>query len=787
MAKKQAKLRIKKAPKARKLVIANPVGDPLLTAISRAANDDIDPEVIEAVRRNYGDMPRLSKEELTYQDDREEARPSRKAIKNLSDVAEELIYIDTHPFRFQVNYKNVRTGESEMHNREYLRPLYDMFKKYPQGSRNQIWCTSRQCIRVDQKVTMAGEGELAIGDLSPGDWVSSVNVKTGDVAPKRVKSVFPRSVVECYCVVTATGKRLVAGHDHPVFTDGGWVAAEKLKPGSVVAITASVEDLGPGRISSWDIVESVTACGEFETVDIEVEDFHTFVAEGIVVSNCEKSTTMSSKSITLGVIYDAFKTLFISPRFDQVSVFSGQRFKPMAEDSPVMRENYLDTARCLWQVGQREFKNRSFFNFRSCYATADGSRGITAHHLAIDEIQDIISDNIPVLEECQSHYGWDTGLRFRTYAGTPKSLNNTITKRFNESCRFEMLIKCQACGHWNYPDEKIVGLKHYICTKCGKEIFPKLHGQWVPMNPSMLDKCWGFRITQITVPFKTHADIKEKMDDPLVSQAKFFNECLGLPYDSGEMVLSEAVLREACDQDRAMMTPAQTALLAPHTPIFAGLDHGSGEGDNPAYTALTIGRLDGNGKFEVLYMKRFIGKDSALSTQPGLINEICRAAGVSAMMADWGFGAHQNARLVDEYGWSWDIGDHVLMQCQYVNQNAFAKFDNDSFRYRIDRTESMERTITAIRNGTIRFFNFGEFQQFIDDFVSIFVEFNETTGRSKFDHVDNDDCFHSVSYAYMAALQFSGQLIGSDLSPDGFLQPGQPDPGGFEYDGDDYP
>lgn len=594
----------------------------------------------------HGESPILTPASLAYQNDRPAPKLNEDIPRPFHEVAEEYVYIDTEPLRFQLEYKNIRTGDISIHNRDYLKPMYDACEEYPQGSRNQIWCTSRQC---------------------------------------------------------------------------------------------------------------------------------------------EKSTTMASKAIVLGIRFNAYKTLFISPRFDQVSVFSGQRFKPMAEDSPKLVASYLDPAKCLWQVGQREFKNRSFYNFRSCYATADGSRGITAHHLAIDEIQDIISDNIPVLEECQSHFGWDTGLRYRTYAGTPKSMNNTITRRFNESCQFEMMTKCRSCDHWNFPDEKIIGINGYVCTKCDKEIFPKEDGAWIAMRRDKMDTCWGFHVTQMAVPFKTHADIKEKMEDPLVSQAKFYNECLGLPYDSGEMVLTESTLRQACDE-RRMIDPAQVNLIANRFPMFAGLDHGSGEGDSPSYTVLAIGYLNADGKFELLYMKRFLGKDSALSTQPAAVNSICDDAGIRAMMADWGFGAHQNARLVDEFGWVWASGDSeakTLMQCQYVNQNAFVKFDEASFRYRIDRTASMERTITAIKNGMIRLFNWNDFNKFKDDFTSIFIEYNETTGKSKFDHVDNDDCFHAVSYAYMAALQFAGKLSGSESDPDGFLQPGQVPMDSIEMDPDD--
>lgn len=488
----------------------------------------------------------------------------------------------------------------------------------------------------------------------------------------------------------------------------------------------------------------------------------------------EKSTTQSGKAITLGAMFPAYKSLYVAPRFDQVTVFSSQRFRPMAEDSPALTEALVKPSKTLWQVGAKEFTNRSFYNFRSCYMTADGCRGISAHHLMIDEIQDILSDNIPVLEECQSHYGWETGLRVRSYAGTPKTNNNPITRRYKLSCQFEWMTKCHACNHWNFPDDNIIGQTSYVCTRCAREIYPQQHGMWVPQNRAALDKCWGFRLPQMVVPFKTHADIVEKRDDPNISRLKFYNECLGLPYDEGEVVLTEADIRSACEGGDPMMNPEQIKLLAnTGIPMFAGLDHGTGEGDHPSFTVLSIGHfIPATSKFVVRYIKRFTGKDSALIHQPATITEICERAGVRMMMADWGFGAYQNARMVAEMGWDWVRGTRVLMQCMYVRQREKAKFDSTSMKYLIDRNQSMIDCIDAIKRKSITFFNFQEFQQFMNDFTTIYLEYNDTYGTSKYDHIDPDDCFHAVNYAWMAGQQYFGNLVRpnmptlTDLDPD---------------------
>lgn len=489
----------------------------------------------------------------------------------------------------------------------------------------------------------------------------------------------------------------------------------------------------------------------------------------------EKSTSQSGKSIVLGAAHEAYKSLYVAPRFDQVTVFSSQRFKPMAEDSTTLKE-LVRPSRTLWQVGAKEFMNGSFFNFRSCYLSADGCRGITAHHLMIDEIQDILSDNIPVLEECQSHFGWETGLRVRTYAGTPKTSNNPLTKRYKLSAQFEWMTQCKACNYWNFPDEDIIGETGYICTKCGRDIFPQRDGRWDPQNRAALDRCWGFRLPQLVVPFKTFQDIKEKQQDPNISRLKFYNECLGLPYDAGELVLTDSDMRKACTDDK-MLTVEQLALMARnHVQLFGGVDWGSGEGDHPSYTVLAIGHFDGHGRFRIRYMRRFKGKEAALAPQPGMINDIASRAGVYAMMCDWGFGAQSNARLGAEYGWSWTHTPKALLQAMYVKQRRKAAFDPQCMRYLIDRNQSMIDYIDAVKQGNVLFFSFEQFCEFVTDFTTIYVEFNETYGTSKYDHVEPDDAFHACNYAYMAALQYAGRLIPPDLPPSDKL-----DPSGFGY------
>lgn len=90
------------------------------------------------------------------------------------------------------------------------------------------------------------------------------------------------------------------------------------------------------------------------------------------------------------------------------------------------------------------------------------------------------------------------------------------------------------------------------------------------------------------------------------STALFYNETLGLEYDSGAIPITKAELIGACDSDREM-TPV------PHKghrnrPSIMGIDYGPVNSEN-SFTVITIVQVIG-GKLQVVYSKRYTGKES---------------------------------------------------------------------------------------------------------------------------------------------------------------------------------
>ena len=143
----------------------------------------------------------------------------------------------------------------------------------------------------------------------------------------------------------------------------------------------------------------------------------------------------------------------------------------------------------------RMFKNGSEVALSYACDNPDRARGVSADRNLFDEVQDILYDAvIPVVNECMgnSDYGYET------YAGTPKTLENTIEYLWSISSQTEWIMKCDGCGSWGYIESaKSIGKTGPICVKCSHLLNPRA-GMWYDFNPGTSLK--GFHISQPMLP-----------------------------------------------------------------------------------------------------------------------------------------------------------------------------------------------------------------------------------------------------------------------------------------------
>jgi DNA polymerase-3 subunit alpha len=156
-----------------------------------------------------------------------------------------------------------------------------------------------KCLAADTWVEMADGSRKPITAIRDGDMVLT---KDG---PHRARGVRPSGLRQVGRLRLANGMAVRCTHDHPIFTQRGWVNAEKLEPGDAVGVldTVAAADLrvaarraaagsrlAPAPILAeaplmWTTPVSFTPEAVEPTYDFEVPGAASFIANGVAVHN----------------------------------------------------------------------------------------------------------------------------------------------------------------------------------------------------------------------------------------------------------------------------------------------------------------------------------------------------------------------------------------------------------------------------------------------------------------------------------------------------------------------
>lgn len=469
----------------------------------------------------------------------------------------------------------------------------------------------------------------------------------------------------------------------------------------------------------------------------------------------EKSTLLGNRMITFSCLVPGFRTLYVSPSATQTKTFSVDRIKEPLETSNVLR-SYTTTA-LQQNVFEKQFVNRSKITLRYAFLNADRCRGIPAWQIMIDELQDILGDNIPVIEQSSSHApeNWKSFV----YAGTPKSLDNTLEYYWSGTARGkpmstmgEWMVPCDRCGssagagrYWNVLGEKNIQKRGLSCERCGKLLNP-MHpdSQWAMFVKDGIFE--SYRIPQLMVPWRSWDEIM--LDYGRYDRQRFYNEVLGISYDSGLRPLTRAQVRACSNVDVHMSIEelAKYKAIGAGSPVFCGIDWGTGEN---TYTVISFGTYV-NSKFRIFYVHRFQGEEVDPEIQLARIIELISYFNTRLIGADYGGGHYPNDRLTRKFG------PKRVHKYQYLPKGKRKVFWNPNFRrWQIVRTEVMSDVFNAIKRRQIEFPNWEEFEDpFANDMLNIYSEYNNKLRTLQYDHkLDRpDDTFHSVLYCFLASM-----------------------------------
>jgi len=244
-----------------------------------------------------------------------------------------------------------------------------------------------------------------------------------------------------------------------------------------------------------------------------------------------KSTTDAVTILTDSAAYPDFQSTLVMPTEKQTLRFSSQRLRPLIQDSPRYRALWFDPG-CTDQALTKSFVNGSIVNMGSAFQSADSMRGVSSDRLLLDEIQDLLTESVRVMEQTVSASPY----RYYQYSGTPKTTSHAIESYWRRSTQNYWAVRCAACGYWNVPlGEPNLRPAGLSCAHC-ERLIDAGRGQWVCSFP---DAEWeGWHISQLMcaapagwIPWEEiHAQYAGTEPWP---RHTFFNEVLGFSMDTG--------------------------------------------------------------------------------------------------------------------------------------------------------------------------------------------------------------------------------------------------------------
>lgn len=469
-----------------------------------------------------------------------------------------------------------------------------------------------------------------------------------------------------------------------------------------------------------------------------------------------KSTAAANIAYAYACLVPSFRTLVVHPSATNSKTFSEDRLFLPQLVSPMLKSLFPAT---MQSVFHKRSVHRSSIMMRYAYLSAARLRGIPADMVIVDELQDMLRDHIPIIEQVtfRSRY------KKQIYCGTPLTDENVIETYWDKySTQNEWVMPCRRHGtpkrpsswHWNIIGANHLGKKGLICDRCGGRIDPQdPKATWVSMQPRKGKEdevTWdGYRVSQPMAPFMK---LTEHWEELLRMRAQypvsqFYNEVLGLPYASGAQPLTREELKSLSDPN--ILFADMNSILEKATNIYAGIDWGTGERNS--YTVIVIGGyLPPSDKFRILWAHRFTGLDADPEATLQRLQELFRHYRFRRMGADYGGGNYYNAALQKEFGMG------RVHQFQYMPRMARGKVvaQPPTGKWLVSRNEIISDFIAAMKMGKILLPAWEDIDPvFVDDITSLRKVYNHRLHYVQYDKIGSrsDDFFHAMVYCFLAS------------------------------------
>lgn len=457
-----------------------------------------------------------------------------------------------------------------------------------------------------------------------------------------------------------------------------------------------------------------------------------------------KSTTAANFQVAECIGQPYWGSIGVLPSVMQMRRYSNQRVGEVIANAPLIKK-WFQNAASRKNTMERSFANGSIMYF-GALSQIESLRGLSANRILEDEVQDMVSDDLPIVEESLS--GQPSHMQYIMRTGTAKTVGNLLETTLRESTMNEWIVICPS-GHHNIPAVENIERDGFTCKKC-KSLCDVRNGYWLATNglytPEGEVRKWlGFRVPQIIMPGHTE-DTKKWHEiyhkrhrlDPMT----FMNEVMGAAAGSGIDFLSEDDLRKCTEPNY------QNALNwiddgGDYYVKMATVDWGLTA--KKSFTVLSIWGVTKTGRIKLIHVHRYMDPD--IFRQVDDIAKRIIAFGASQVGVDWGAGFAQSRILEEKI-------KRPVHRFMYVSEMAeLMRYDKEAQLYKVNRTQAMTETFLKMRKQLFHFPEWRQFEEFAKDILCIFVEplddKRSMNDKFKYDHPADspDDFAHTCVYA----------------------------------------
>jgi hypothetical protein len=125
-----------------------------------------------------------------------------------------------------------------------------------------------------------------IDEIKVGELVLAYDEQTQRTRAAAVTQLFVHEEWQKQASTILINGRLRATTNHPFFVEGRWQRAEYLKPGSLLRSLVPAPLEREGRTTTSEDVTSLVPLPGVDTVyNLEIDHYHTYFAEGLLVHN----------------------------------------------------------------------------------------------------------------------------------------------------------------------------------------------------------------------------------------------------------------------------------------------------------------------------------------------------------------------------------------------------------------------------------------------------------------------------------------------------------------------